>query len=66
MYMPVPDCGSTYDQRNARGQVSLELPVTGGTLATSFNDYEVAVRRPDGLSAHRSGDLPGQERRTTR
>jgi len=41
-----------------RGQVSLELPVTGGTLATFFNDYEVAVRRPDGLSAHRSGDLP--------
>lgn len=41
-----------------RGQVSLELPVTGGTLATFFNDYEVAVRRPDGLSAHRFGDLP--------
>jgi len=28
-----------------RGQVSLELPVTGGTVATFFNDYEVAVRR---------------------
>jgi hypothetical protein len=41
-----------------RGQVSLELPVTGGTLATFFNDYEVAMRRPDGLSARRVGDLP--------
>jgi hypothetical protein len=41
-----------------RGQVSLELPVTGGALATFFNDYEVAVRRPDGLAAHRFGDLP--------
>jgi len=41
-----------------RGQVSLELPLTGGTLATFFNDYEVAVRRPDGLSAHRFGELP--------
>jgi len=41
-----------------RGQVSLELPVADGTLATFFNDYEVAVRRPDGLSAHRFGDLP--------
>jgi hypothetical protein len=41
-----------------RGQVSLELPVPDGTLATFFNDYEVAVRRPDGLSAHRFGDLP--------
>ena len=41
-----------------RGQVSLELPMTGGTLATFFNDYEVSVRRPDGLAARRSGDLP--------
>jgi hypothetical protein len=41
-----------------RGQVSLELPVTDGTLATFFNDYDVAVRRPDGLAAHRVGDLP--------
>jgi hypothetical protein len=41
-----------------RGQVSLELPLTGGTLATFFNDYEVSVRRPDGLAARRSGDLP--------
>jgi len=41
-----------------RGQLSLELPVAGGTLATFFNDFETAVRRPDGLSARRSGDLP--------
>ena len=36
----------------------LEMYVADGTLATFFNDYEVAVRRPDGLTAHRSGDLP--------
>jgi hypothetical protein len=41
-----------------RGQVSLQLPLAGGTLATFVNDYEVAVRRPNGLAAHRSGDLP--------
>jgi hypothetical protein len=41
-----------------RGQVSLELPLAGGTLATFFNEYELAVRRPDGLSARRFGDLP--------
>jgi hypothetical protein len=41
-----------------RGRVSLELPVAEGTLATFFNDYEIAVRRPDGLSARRVGDLP--------
>jgi hypothetical protein len=41
-----------------RGQVSLELPLTGGTLATFFNEYEVSVRRPDGLAARRFGDLP--------
>jgi hypothetical protein len=41
-----------------RGRASLELPVTGGTLATFFNEYETAVRRPDGLAAHRFGDLP--------
>ena len=41
-----------------RGRASLELPVTGGTLATFFNDYDVSVRRPDGLAAHRIGDLP--------
>ena len=32
--------------------------MAGGNLATFFNDYEVAVRRPDGLSARRFGDLP--------
>jgi hypothetical protein len=41
-----------------RGQASLELPVADGTLATFFNDYDIAVRRPDGLAAHRVGDLP--------
>ena len=41
-----------------RGQVSLQLPVTDGTLATFFNEYVVTVRRPDGLAAHRVGDLP--------
>jgi hypothetical protein len=41
-----------------RGRASLELPVAGGTLATFFNDYDVAVRRPDGLAARRFGDLP--------
>jgi hypothetical protein len=41
-----------------RGRASLELPVTGGELATFFNDFDVAVRRPDGLSTRRSGDLP--------
>jgi hypothetical protein len=41
-----------------RGRASLELPVTGGTLATFFNDFDTAVRRPDGLAAHRRGDLP--------
>ena len=41
-----------------RGTVSLELPVADGRLATFFNDYDTAVRRPDGLAAHRVGDLP--------
>ena len=41
-----------------RGRASLELPVAGGQLATFFNDFDVAVRRPDGLAAHRVGDLP--------
>jgi hypothetical protein len=40
-----------------RGKVSLELPVADGTLATFFNDYDTAVRRPNGLAAHRVGDL---------
>lgn len=41
-----------------RGRASLELPVADGTLATFFNDYDMSVRRPDGLAAHRVGDLP--------
>lgn len=41
-----------------RGRASLELPMAGGSLATFFTDYETSVRRPDGLAAHRSGDLP--------
>jgi hypothetical protein len=40
-----------------RGQASLELPLADGTLATFFNEYEISVRRPDGLAAHRFGDL---------
>jgi hypothetical protein len=42
----------------ARGRTSLELPVSDGELATFLNDFELTVRRPDGLVAHRSGDLP--------
>jgi hypothetical protein len=41
-----------------RGRASLELPVAGGELATFFNDFEISVRRPDGLAAHRTGDEP--------
>ena len=41
-----------------RGEVSLELPLRDGTLATFFNEYDTAVRRPNGLSAHRVGDQP--------
>jgi hypothetical protein len=41
-----------------RGRLSLELPTGGGALATFFNDFDTAVRRPDGLAAHRRGDLP--------
>jgi hypothetical protein len=41
-----------------RARTTLELPVTGGNLATFSNDAAVAVRRPDGLAASRSGDLP--------
>jgi hypothetical protein len=42
----------------ARGRASLELPTEGGMLVTVFNDFDIAVRRPDGLVAHRRGDLP--------
>jgi hypothetical protein len=41
-----------------RGRASLELPTSGGALVTFFNDFDTTVRRPDGLLAHRSGDLP--------
>ena len=41
-----------------RGRASLELPVASGELATFFNEFDTAVRRPDGLAAHRIGDLP--------
>lgn len=41
-----------------RGRTSLELPVAGGALATFVNSASVAVRRPDGLAATRTGDLP--------
>jgi hypothetical protein len=40
-----------------RGRVSLELPISGGELATFFNDFDTSVRRPNGLAAHRIGDL---------
>jgi len=43
---------------SVRGRLSLELPTTGGAQATFFNDFDTAVRRPDGLMARRSGDLP--------
>ena len=43
---------------SVRGRASLELPVAGGELATFFNDFDTAVRHPDGLAAHRIGDLP--------
>jgi len=42
---------------NVRGRVSLELPLPDGILATYFNEYETAVRRPDGLAVRRHGDL---------
>lgn len=53
-------CGGLQAARTftVRGEASLEQPLPGGTLATFFNAYEVAVRRPDGLSARRVGDLP--------
>ena len=40
-----------------RGQAMLELPLPNGELATFFNDFDTSVRRPDGLAAHRLGDL---------
>jgi hypothetical protein len=42
---------------SVRGQASVELPLPDGTLAAFFNEYEMAVRRPDGMSAHRFGDM---------
>lgn len=41
-----------------KGRTSLELPVAGGALATFYSDFDMAVRRPDGLAARRGGDLP--------
>jgi hypothetical protein len=41
-----------------RGRSTLELPVEGGALGTFVNEADVAVRRPDGLAASRTGDLP--------
>jgi hypothetical protein len=53
-------CGRLQAARTftVRGRASLELPVAGGELATFFNDFDTAVRRPDGLAARRVGDLP--------
>ena len=41
-----------------KGWASLEEPVASGLLATFYNDFEMSVRRPDGLAARRSGDRP--------
>lgn len=41
-----------------RGEVSLELPLRDGTLATFFNEYDTAVRRPNGLSPIGSATSP--------
>ena len=41
-----------------RARTTVEWPVAGGALGTFFNDATVAVRRPDGLAARRTGDLP--------
>ena len=41
-----------------RGRAWLELPVAGGEMATFYNDFDVSVRRPNGLASHRTGDLP--------
>ena len=53
-------CGRLQSARTftVRGRASLELPVAGGELATFFNEFDTAVRRPDGLAARRIGDLP--------
>ena len=42
---------------NVRGWASLELPVAGGEVATFFNQFDISVRRPNGLAARRTGDL---------
>jgi len=44
--------------KDPAAMASLELPVAGGELATFFNEFDTAVRRPDGLAARRIGDLP--------
>jgi hypothetical protein len=34
-----------------RGRAWLELPVAGGEMATFYNDFDVSVRRPNGLAS---------------
>jgi len=46
-----------------KGRASLEGPVAGGLLATSFNDFEATVRRPDGLVATSFNDFEATVRR---
>jgi hypothetical protein len=41
-----------------KAQVALEFPIPSGPLATYYNEAKISVRRPDGLSASRTGDLP--------
>jgi hypothetical protein len=41
-----------------KGRASLQGAAAGGLLATFYNDFEMTVRRPDGLAARRRGDLP--------
>jgi hypothetical protein len=38
-----------------KGRASLELPVTGGELATFYNDFETSVRRPGSARRRRNG-----------
>ena len=41
-----------------KARVTMELPASGGVLATFVNDASATVQRPDKLAAVRSGDLP--------
>jgi hypothetical protein len=41
-----------------RALIALEFPIPSGPLATYHTEGKVSVRRPDGLAATRTGDLP--------